>query len=167
MIKLVPRSLTVLAALFLTNLNARAQPSQMEFRVFSDTASGALFYIAPASISKTGNVVSAWWLQNFPGPMGNAKAKSKLGSVVVDCEAKEMQEGVATFWSEHSASGTRLGSMQKQPVTPLAEGTPAASFYWVLCRPYAEAANSLNTIEHAAKKKGVATRIDVNRALLQ
>lgn len=148
-------------------INNGAQPSPMEFRVFADSKSGDLFYIAPTSISKTGNVVSAWSLNNFSSPTGAAKAKSKLGSVVVDCKAREMQEDAYTIWSEPGATGTRLGLIPKQPVVSLPEGTPAGMYYSVLCRPYAEVTETLNALEKSAKESGIATRINVSRTLTQ
>lgn len=144
---------------------ARAEPNTTEFRLVTDTGAEAV-YVAPTTISKNGSRVTAWVLQNFPTPASPSRAKSKIGSVVVDCDAKDIREGVASLWSEQNATGESAGTVPAQPPTAVVDGSPTQQIHALLCRPLAQTRAGLDEAEKAAQHRSIVARVEVHRSAL-
>jgi hypothetical protein len=69
----------------------------------------AVFYVDPASISKSGNLRQVWVIQDYTKPEPNGTRSRRL-SFEIDCAAERLRSVSATEHSEPMASGSILNS---------------------------------------------------------
>jgi hypothetical protein len=121
-------------------LHTTPQAGTTTFQIFSDSASGALHYLAPNTIVRRGNEVSVVTLTDTESSVVQGKSvRSTLRVDMVDCATRELRHANQSFWSDKNASGILQERVDVQSVAQLIPARSVAdTLHTILCHPSIE-----------------------------